>query len=195
MASLTRKFLASLGIEEDKADQIFERHNEVLTEIKDERDRYKADAEKLPGVQQELDAAKAAAENDDGYEAKYNTLKSEYDLYKAQIAAEQETAKKRSAYRGLLGECGIPEKRLDAVLRLIDLDKVTLGTDGTIADVENVKKQITEDWGDYIPKDENHGASTVTPPGGAGGSGGGTPSRAAQVAQKHYEAIYGKKES
>ena len=52
--AVTRKLLKALGIEDEKADQILEAHTETVNEIREERDRYKADAEQLPGVQQEL---------------------------------------------------------------------------------------------------------------------------------------------
>lgn len=189
--AITRKFLAALGIEPDKIDEILTAHLDTVNEIKAERDGYKADAEKLPGVQQELDTLKTAAGTDSGYEAQYNALKTEYEQYKADVEAERDTTKKKAAYREVLRECGIPDKRLDAVLRLIDADTITLGDDGKVADVENVKTAIKSEWADFIPADENRGAQVPTPPAGTGG--GHVQSRAAQVARKHYEAIYGKK--
>jgi hypothetical protein len=80
MASLSRKFLDSLGIEGDKADLIIERHNEVLTEIKDERDQFKTEAEKLPDIQKQLEEYQKA-END----PKNNTLQVKYDALKEEF--------------------------------------------------------------------------------------------------------------
>ena len=45
--AFTRKFLSALGIEADKVDQIIDAHTEVTDALKSERDKYKADAEKL----------------------------------------------------------------------------------------------------------------------------------------------------
>ena len=187
--AITRKFLAALGIEADKIDEIISAHLDTVNELKEARDRYKADAEKLPGVQQELADAKADGE----YKSKYDTLKSEYDQYKADVEAEKANDAKRTQYRKLLEECGIPEKRLDAVLRLVDMNDVAVDKDGNISGVDDIKKSIKADWADFIPEDANRGADTADPPAGGNGSTH-TPSRAAMVAQKHYEAIYGKKE-
>ena len=49
--ALTRKFLKALGIEDEKVDEIISAHTETVDALKAERDGYKADAEKLPGVQ------------------------------------------------------------------------------------------------------------------------------------------------
>lgn len=187
--AITRKFLAALGIEADKIDEIITAHLTTVNELKEDRDKYKADAEKLPGVQQELDTAKADGE----YKSKYDTLKAEYDQYKANVEAEKANDAKRGQYRKLLAECGIPERRLDAVLRLIDFDKVDVDKDGNISKVDDVKAAIKTDWADYIPEDKNRGADTPKPPAN-GNEGNHSPSRAAKVAQRHYEAIYGKKE-
>ena len=191
--AITRRFLSALGIEADKIDEIITAHLETVNELKEDRDKYKADAEKLEDVQKQLDEAQNSAKDNGDYEAKYNEIKAEYDQYKATAEAEKANAKKSTQYRDLLRECGIPEKRLDAVMRLINLDEVSVDKDGKIEGVEDVKKAIKTDWADYIPADNNQGAKVPAPP--TGGDGGNrTTSRAAEVAKKHYEAIYGKKE-
>lgn len=190
--AITRRFLSALGIEADKIDEIITAHLETVNELKEARDRYKEDAEKLPDVQKQLDEAKDSAKNGGEYEAKYNDLKTEYDQYKKTVEAEKANAAKSTQYKSLLRECGIPEKLLDSVMRLVDLDKVTVDKDGKIDGVEDVKKAIKTKFEDFIPADNNQGANVPAPP--AGGSAGGNHplSRAAMVAQKHYEAIYGK---
>ena len=64
--ALTRKFLAALGIEADKVDEIITAHTETVDALKHERDTFKADAEKLPTVQQELDDLKNEAAKNGG---------------------------------------------------------------------------------------------------------------------------------
>ena len=59
--SLTRKALSAMGIEDEKIDQIIEMHTDVTNALKEERDTYKADAEKLPAVQKELNELKDTA--------------------------------------------------------------------------------------------------------------------------------------
>lgn len=191
--AITRRFLSALGIEADKIDEIITAHLETVNELKEARDKYKADADKLPDVQKQLDDAQNSAKDNGDFETKYNELKTEYDQYKTTVETEKANAKKGTQYRDLLRECGIPEKRLDAVMRLINLDEVKVDKDGKIEGVEEVKKSIKADWADYIPADNNQGAKVADPPAGDNG-GNRTLSRAAEVAKKHYEAIYGKKE-
>ena len=55
--ALTRKFLKAMGIEEEKIEEIISAHSETVTGLKEEAEKYKADAEKLPSVQAALDKA------------------------------------------------------------------------------------------------------------------------------------------
>ena len=52
--ALTRKFLAALGIDNDKVDEIIQAHTDTVNGLMDEIEKYKADAEKLPAVEKEL---------------------------------------------------------------------------------------------------------------------------------------------
>ena len=52
--SLTRKMLKAMGIEEEKIDQIIEAHTESIDALKEQRDQYKVDAEKLPALQKKI---------------------------------------------------------------------------------------------------------------------------------------------
>ena len=89
--ALTRKFLSALGIEDDKVDEIIGAHTETVNALKEQRDSYKADAEKLPTVQKELDDMKAAAEKNgkDAYKVKYDALKEDFDKFKADLKEKE----------------------------------------------------------------------------------------------------------
>ena len=84
MASLSRKFLTTLGIDEDKAEAILEKHQEVLTEVKEERDKLKEEADKLPALQKQMEELKAITEGaeKDPYKVKYEALKEEHEAFK-----------------------------------------------------------------------------------------------------------------
>ena len=94
--ALTRKMLKAMGIEDEKIDQIIEEHAETVNALKQQRDQYKVDAEKLPGVQKELDELKDAAEKDgeNPYKAKYEELQQQFDDYKADVTAKETKAQK-----------------------------------------------------------------------------------------------------
>lgn len=198
--ALTRKFLKAMGIEDEKIDQIIEEHSETVTALKQQRDQYKVDAEKLPGVQKELDELKEAAEKDgeNPYKAKYEEAQKELDDYKAEVTAKETKAKKTAAYRKLLQDAKVSDKRLDSILKLSPIDDIELDDKGEIKDAETFKKKIEEEWSDFIVTEETHGAGSQNPPGGAGGgkpAGSGSKSRAAQIQQQYQASLYGSKEA
>lgn len=197
--SLTRKMLKAMGIEEEKIEQIIEEHAETVNALKQQRDQYKVDAEKLPGVQKELDDLKEAAEKDgeNPYKAKYEDLQQQFDDYKADVTAKETKAKKTAAYRKLLKDAKVSEKRLDSILKLSPVDDIELDDNGEIKDAADVKKKIEEEWSDFIVTEETHGADSNNPPGGSGGrqgAGGGSKSRAAMIQQQYQNSLYGSKE-
>lgn len=168
--ALTRKFLSALGIDADKIDEIIDAHAETVNALKEQRDQYKKDAEALPGVQKELDDLKAAGSNGDGFEEKYNSLKTEYDNYKKEQETKETRAKKESAYKALLREAGISEKRIDAVLRVSDVDDVELDESGKIKDSSKLTESIKKEWSDFIVTEGTKGADTSIPPVQGGGT-------------------------
>jgi hypothetical protein len=197
--ALTRKMLKAMGIEEEKIEQIIEEHAETVNALKQQRDQYKVDAEKLPDVQKELDDLKEAAEKDgeNQYKAKYEDLQQQFDDYKADVTAKETKAKKTAAYRKLLKDAKVSEKRLDSILKLSPVDDIELDDKGEIKDAENVKKKIEEEWSDFIVTEETHGAESNNPPGGSGGrqgASGGSKSRAAMIQQQYQNSLYGSKE-
>lgn len=170
--ALTRKMLKAMGIEDEKIDQIIEAHTETVDGLKADREKFKEDAEKLPAVQKELDNLKAAAEKDgkDPYKVKYEALKEEFDSYKNEVETKETNTKKEAAYRALLKEVGISDKRLDSVLKVSDLSGVKLDKDGKIEDASELKKSIKEEWSDFIVKTGEKGADPANPPSGGGTS-------------------------
>lgn len=166
MASLSRKFLAGIGIEDDKVDLIIEKHQEVLTEVKEERDSFKEKAEKLPAVEKELADLKAASDDskENSYKVKYDALKEEFEAYKTDIESKATQTKKENAFKALLKDVGISEKRIEAVLKVSDLSKVEFDDEGKIKDEEKMKADLKEEWSDFITSTSSKGAETSNPP-------------------------------
>ena len=167
--SLTRKALSAMGIEEAQIDQIIEMHTGVVNEIKEERDSLKSDAEKLPNVQKELDKLKeeVAKQGDENpYKVKYDALKEEFDTYKNEVKTKETTAKKTDAYRKMLKEAGVSEKRIDSVLKVSkgNIDAVEFDDEGKIKDADDLVKGIKEEWSDFIVAEHTQGANTPNPP-------------------------------
>lgn len=166
--ALTRKFLKAMGIEEEKIEQIIEAHGETVDALKEERDNYKADAEKLADVQKKLTKAEdALAKKGDGetvLKEDFDKLKDEYDKYKAGIDAEKLHTAKETAFRELLKAAGVSEKRIASVLKVTDIDGVEIDKDGKIKDAEKHTEDVKSEWADFIETTTTKGANTANPP-------------------------------
>lgn len=171
--ALSRKFLAALGIEADKIDEIINAHSETVEALKEERDSFKDKADKFDKAQNDLDAANKEIEDlskDGAYKVKYEALKEDFNEYKKNVEMEKTNNSKKLAYKKLLKEIGIADKRIDAVAKLAELDKFNLDKDGNIEDYEELKKSLSEEWSDFIVSPGREGAGTATPPKNGGGA-------------------------
>ena len=168
--SLKRSMLKAMGIEDEKIEQIMEAHIETVDALKEQRDAYKADAEKLADVQKQLDKANKdlEASGKDTYKVKYEAIKEEFDSFKKEQAAKETHSAKESAYRELLKAAGISEKRIAAILKVSDIDSVELDENGEIKDANKLTESIKAEWADFIPTTTTRGAQTATPPASTG---------------------------
>lgn len=163
-ASFGRKWLAGIIRNDDlsaeeKEQQIMDGHIAVTDAIKDDRDKYKAEADKAAELQKQLEE-----KGGEDYKQKYEEEHKAFEDFKKQTAQNAETAKVRAAYRKLLADEGIGEKRLDAILKVTDLSGMKLDADGNLQGVDDLRNAIKSDWGDFIPKKEERGAKVETPP-------------------------------
>ena len=166
--ALTRKFLSALGIEEAKIDEIITAHVDTVNVLKEQRDGYKADADKLPAVQKALDDLKASQSGDDPYKEKYEKKAKEFDDYKKGVEAKELKRSKSAAYKQVLKE--LKASHVDSILKASqsELDKIELDEDGKIKDVEKLKEAIKKEWADFIVEEGQQGANTATPPANEG---------------------------
>lgn len=176
--ALTRKMLSAMGIEEDKQDEIINAHTETVNALKEERDSFKADASKVAAMQKELDEFKEATKNGDKspYKVKYDAkveelqnLQKEFDDYKAEITAKEVAEQKKTAYKNLLKETGVSEKRIDAIVKITDFDSINLDKDGNLKDKDSLAEGIKSEWSDFIGVISEQGAKTPNPPENKGG--------------------------
>lgn len=166
--ALTRKFLSALGIEEAKIDEIISAHADTVNALKEQRDGYKADADKLPTVQRELDDLKASQSGDDPYKEKYENKAREFDEYKKSVEAKELKRSKSTAYKQVLKE--LNASHVDSILKAsqTELDKIELDENGKIKDVDKLKESIKKEWADFIVAEGQKGANTATPPANEG---------------------------
>ena len=173
-----------------------EEHTAVTTALKGQRDqfegdvnKYKADAEKLAQVQKELDELKARKD----YKADYDKAVKDLEDYKKQVTAEAEAAKVRAAYKQLLTDEKISDKRHDAILKVTDFSGMKLGEDGKLLDADKLKEAIGKDWAEFRVSTRDRGENVDHPP--RGENGGGVNTEMQKYAKKFHDERYGKKES
>ena len=161
--ALTRRALKAMGIDEEKVDEIIAMHTETVEGLKADIAKYKEDAEKLPTVQKELDALKAAG--DGGLQERFDALKREYDEFKGQVTAKETKAAKEKAVRAYYESKGITGKSLDIAIRGsgAEIDALEL-EDGKIKDVKALDELISGTFAGLVSTTETRGANTSNPP-------------------------------
>lgn len=158
--ALTRSFLKGYKLDEDVVESIIAEHVSVVDALKKERDGYKAEAEKAADIQKELDGIKGGED----WKKKYEDEKKAFDDFKKKTADDAEAAKVRAAYRKLLIEEKIGEKRVDTILKVTDFSKMKLDKDGNLENVDALRKSIGEEWGEFKTTVTTKGADVDKPP-------------------------------
>ena len=174
--ALTKKMLQAMDLSDDKIEQIIEAHRDTINgltserdKLIEERDKLKTENTRLANVEKDL--VKAQAKLDDAADSaqKLTDLQKQFDEYKADVDAKAKAASKTAAYKALLREAGVNEKRIEAVLKVSDISKIELDADGKIKDSKTVIDGIKSEWADFIVTEGKKGADTATPPANDGG--------------------------
>lgn len=190
--ALTKAMLKGMGLSEEQVSAIIEEHTNVTTSLKDQIKQYKADAEKLPDVQKELDDLKKDTSASD-WEKKYNDEHSAFEKYKGDVAAKETAAKLKAEYKKLLTECKVGEKHIDSILRVTDFSGMKIGEDGSLEGADKLKEAINSDWSGFISaKEIKSSGSPEDPPADGGKPDSGKTGRAAQLAARYHDNLYGK---
>lgn len=133
------------------------RYNDKLTEI-----------DALKGEKQNAEDKATSAEK---WKTKYDALKDDFEAYKKDITAKESEAAKNNAFKALLKEAGVSEKRLETVLKAEkpNISALEMGDDGKFKDSDKILENIKKEWADFITTTETQGAETSTPPSNNGG--------------------------
>ena len=167
--SFSRKWLDEIIENDDlspkeKAQKIMNGHITITDGLKDERDTYKTQAEeqgnKAADIQKQLDDIKGGED----YKKKYEEEHQAFEDFKTKTALDAETAKVSAAYRKLLVDEGIGEKWLERVMKGTDLSGVKLDENGNLANLDELKKAIADEWGDVKTTVHEKGADVDNPP-------------------------------
>lgn len=163
--SLTRKLLRSMGIEDEKVDQIIEAHTEVTDALKKELAEAEGWKTKHDEVAAELDKARGGED----WKARYESERDGFDEYKRKVEAEKAEGLAKALLTEQLEELGITGSRAKTIVKTMDASSVEV-EDGKLKDPEKVKADLIENWGDLIPKTKIEGAKVDTPPANGGGA-------------------------
>ena len=168
--ALTRKLLKGMGLTDEQVDTIIEAHTDTVDGLKADIGKYKADAEKLPGIQKELDDLKKE-DADGGYKAKYETEKKNFQDFKDGVAAKESAAAKEKAARAYFQSKGIPAESMGLVIRGAKAEIDGLELDGEkIKDSKALDDLLNGDYKGLIGKTTTNGTETQTPPSTTGGA-------------------------
>ena len=175
------------------ATKLVELHRGVVDPLKDDLDaakrdatKYKAEADKVPGLQKDLDEAKKGEDWKDKYEKEHQS----FEDYKTKVAQDAEAVKVEAAYRKLLTEEKVSDKAMTLIIaaKKAEFSKMKLKEDGTLDGVEDLKKEINEKYADFRVSQRQRGQQVDNPPAGAPG---GSDSSIRDYVRKMHEARFG----
>ena len=199
--ALSRKYLKGMGLTEEQVNAIIEANEETIAGLTDKIERLqtanKENERKFTNLQSEYDALKESTDTSKTpYKKKYEEelvarekLQEEYDSYKAGVEEEKVIAKKSDAYRQLLKDAGINDKRIDSVLKVSPFKDVEFEEDGTVKDKDKLIESIKDDWSDFIMTKEVQGATVAHPI--VNKQSEKKVSRATELAAKYHANLYG----
>ena len=172
-----REILSAAGVTSENmseaVDKIIDGHVTSVNALREDVAKYKADAEKLPTVQKELDDMKA--NTNDSWKEKYDNLKGEFDKYKTDVQEKETHNKKVEAYKAILKDANLSEKGIEKAIKYAEWDKIELGEDGKLKGANDHIKAVREEWAEHVTTTTTTtGAKTSTPPANNGGKTGKT---------------------
>lgn len=168
--SFTRSFLKATGLSDEQIQAVMEEHNLVTEALKQQRDGFKADAEKLPEVQQKLQQKLDDLKGIEDYKAKFEKEHSAFEKFKADVQAEANLGKVREAYKAILADEKISPRWVDPIIRMEDFSSMKLDETGNLADADKLRQMVREKYPEYIATERTEHEKIATPPEVKGGT-------------------------
>ena len=161
--ALTRKSLKAMGLTDEQVDTIIEAHTDTVDGLKEQVKTYKADAEKLPNVQKELDDLKAAG--DGGFKEKFEKEHSDFENFKKTIQEKETKAAKESAAKAFFESKGITGNSLEIAMRGSSAEIAALELDGEkIKDSSALDALVNGTFKALVSTTTTKGANIPNPP-------------------------------
>lgn len=179
MAKFTRAEIRNIlgdACTEEIENRLVALHLGVVDPLKDDLTKYKADAEKLPSVQKQLDDLKAAG--DGGYKEKYEKEHSAFEAFKTDITEKESKAAKEKAVRAYFESKNITGANLDLAMRGCGEEMAALELDGEkIKDTKSLDALVDGTYKGLVSK------QTIRVDTGARFNGGGKPMTKDEIMQ------------
>lgn len=130
-----------------------------------DKSRYKAKLDEIDELKTAKQTAEDTATTAGKWETKYKELKKDFDDYKTAQNVKETRATKTEAFKKILTDCGIPEKRQAAIIKVSEseIDAIKLSSDGTIEGADKLTESVKADWGDFITTTVKQGADVQKP--------------------------------
>ena len=147
-------------------------HLSVVDPLKDDVQKYKAAADKLEEVQNELNTLKAKGSTD--WETKYNDEHAAFEKYKTDQGAKEARSAKKTAVQAYFESKGITGANLTIAMRGMkdaDVDALDLDEKGQIKKTDDLDALVAGDYAALVVTTKEKSNPAKTPPAkiGAGG--------------------------
>lgn len=184
--SQVKEWLSEAGAADDKIggviDKIFAGHSSTVDALKEERDNYKTEADKIKDLQKQLDDANLSIKDGEGWKDKYEAL-----------VKQQANTTKRAALETALRNAKVNDTVIKLMLDKSDLDSVEMDG-GKLKDEEAALKPFRDNYGGLFGIEETKPTNQPTPPTGGGQSGEQDPNKMTFAEYKKWYAAQHKTE-
>lgn len=169
--SFSRKDLTEAGVPEESLSAVMALRNKDLANYMHKDEAQSAIDEAVKSVIKERDALQAKITDLETKAPDAAKVQADYDAFKAQVAAEKETAQKAALFQQALNAAGVTrESAQKALLKVVDLSGVKLTDDGKLDGADALIAPLKTDYADFFATTQQGGVPPVNPP--TGGSAG-----------------------
>lgn len=183
-----RSFLKSMSLTDEQVSAIMEEHISVTDALKAQRDKFenqwkeaKAEADKVPGLENQIKDLNSGED----WKKKFEDEHASFENFKKELTEKEKVEKVKEAYKKLLSEEKISEKRHDAIMRVTDFSNMKLDKDGKLENLDSLKEAIGKEWSEFKVIERQQKQNVPTPPGGNNNGGG--EGRARELYLKHVQ--------
>lgn len=167
--AMTRKGLKAMGLTDEQIDSIIEMHTETVDGLKDKLKAAEDKANKLDGVQKELDGLKANTGDD--WKSKYEKEHNDFESYKKGVTEKETKAAKEKAVKAYFEGKNITGANLDIAMRGCRDEIGAIELDGDkIKDTAALDALVGGTFAGLVVTKTVQGAKTANPPANNGGS-------------------------